>query len=223
MTQRRKVSITEAKKAGGKKYREKVQKVLSEYEKLPDEKKHQVQVYYGYGKGKTTAAMGLAVRMLGAGGSVAIVQFDKGHDRENDHYKEINIIRNLQSLGYPIEIHSTGCERMNEDGTFRFKNADEDFAEAKRALDISRKLITRGKQSLLILDEILAAAAYHLIEDKDVMDILDFYYKNRRFELVMTGHKLFPGLEERVGLITEMRKVKHYFDNGIQAREGIEF
>lgn len=223
MPSRKKVTIEEAKKAGGKKYREKVQKVLSDYENLPDEKKHQVHVYYGYGKGKTTAAMGLAFRMLGAGGSVAIVQFDKGHDMENDHYKEINIIRKLQSLGYPVEIHSTGCERMNEDGTFRFKNADEDFAEAKRALDITRKFITKGRQSLLILDEILAAAAYHLIEDKDVMDILGLYYKNRRFELVMTGHKLFPGLEEKVGLITEMRKVKHYFDEGIQAREGIEF
>lgn len=223
MPSRKKVTIEEAKKAGGKKYREKIQKVISDYENLPDEKKHQVHVYYGYGKGKTTAAMGLAIRMLGAGGSVAIVQFDKGNDKENDHYKEINIIRNLKSSGYPIEIYSTGCERMNEDGTFRFKNADEDFAEAKRALDISRKLITDGKQTLLILDEILAAAAYHLIEEKDVMDILDLYYKNRRFELVMTGHKLFPGLQERIGLITEMRKVKHYFDEGIQAREGIEF
>lgn len=219
----KKVTIEEAKKAGGKKYREKVQKVLSDYKKLPDKEKHQVHVYYGYGKGKTTAAMGLSVRMLGAGGSVAIVQFDKGHDKENDHYKEINIIRKLQSLGYPVEIYSTGCERMNEDGTFRFKNADEDLAEARRALDISGKLITKGKQTLLILDEILAAAAYHLIEEKDVMDILDLYYKNRRFELVLTGHKLFPGLGERVGLITEMRKVKHYFDEGIQAREGIEF
>lgn len=223
MPTRKKVTIGEAKKAGGKKYKEKIQKVISEYENLPGEKKHQVHVYYGYGKGKTTAAMGLAIRMLGSGGSVAIVQFDKGHDLENDHYKEMIIFRKLEVLGYPVEIHSTGCERMNEDGTFRFKNADEDFAEAKRALDISRKLITKGKQNLLILDEILAASAYHLIEEKDVLDILDLYYKNRRFELVLTGHKLFPGLEDKVGLITEMRKVKHYFDKGIQAREGIEF
>jgi cob(I)alamin adenosyltransferase len=223
MPSRKKVTIEEAEKAGGKKYREKIQKVISDYKELPDEEKHQVHVYYGYGKGKTTAAIGLAIRMLGAGGSVAIVQFDKGHDRENDHYKEMVIIRKLEVLGYPIEIHSTGCERMNEDGTFRFKNADEDFAEAKRALDISRKLITGGKQNLLILDEILAASAYHLIEKKDVLDLLDLYYKNRRFELVLTGHKLFTGLEEKVGLITEMRKVKHYFDKGIQARGGIEF
>ncbi len=223
MPVRKKVTIKEASEAGGKKYKEKIKKVISQYEKLPDELKHQVHVYYGYGKGKTTAAMGLVFRMLGAGKSAAVVQFDKGHDRENDHYKEITIIKKLKETGYPVEIYSMGCERMNSDGTFRFKNADEDFAEAKRALEISRKLITEGKQNLLVLDEILAASAYHLIEEKDVLDILDLYYKNRRFELVITGHKLFPGLEERAGLITEMRKVKHYFDEGIQAREGIEF
>jgi ATP:corrinoid adenosyltransferase len=60
MPQRKKVTISEAKKAGGKKYREKIQKVISDYEKLPDEKKNQVHVYYGYGKGKTTAAMGVS-------------------------------------------------------------------------------------------------------------------------------------------------------------------
>ena len=62
-----------------------------------------------------------------------------------------------------------------------------------------------------------------MIEEKDVLDILELYDKNRRFELVMTGHKLFEGLEEKVDLITENRKVKHYFDKGIQARKGIEY
>ena len=220
---RKKVTISEAKKAGGKKYREKVKKVMDEYKKLPDEQKNQVHVYYGYGKGKTTAAMGLVIRALGVGNRAAIVQFDKGYDGIIEHYGERDLLRKLKEIGYPIELYPTGCERMNEDGTFRFKNADEDFAEAKRALDISKKLIKEGKQNLLVLDEILAAVAYHLIEEKDVMDILDLFEKNRRFELVMTGHKLFDGLEERVGLITEMRKVKHYFDKGIQAREGIEY
>jgi cob(I)alamin adenosyltransferase len=223
MASRKKVTIKEAQKAGGRKYKEKIKKGISKYKNLPDELKHQVHVYYGYGKGKTTAAMGLAIRMLGAGGRVSIVQFDKGYQGDEEHYKELNILKKLEESGYPIKIFSTGCDRMSKDGTFRFKNADEDFAEAGRALGICRKLITEGKQNLLILDEILAASAYHLREEKDVLNILDLYYKNRRFELVLTGHKLFFGLEERVGLITEMRKVKHYFDDGIQAREGIEF
>jgi cob(I)alamin adenosyltransferase len=223
MAVRKKITIEEAKKSGGKKYREKVQKVLSEYEKLSGEQKHQIHVYYGYGKGKTTAAIGLAFRALGTGKKVAIVQFDKGYDGVNEHYGERDLLRKLKEIGYEVELYPTGCERMNEDGTFRFKNAEEDFIEAKKGLDISHKLIKVGKQDVLILDEILAAAAYHLIEEKDVLDIIDLYEKNRRFELIMTGHKLFDGLEERVGLITEMRKVKHYFDKGIQAREGIEY
>lgn len=220
---KKKVTLEEAKKAGGTKYRDKVQKVLKEYKELPDEMKHQIHVYYGYGKGKTTAAMGLVMRTLGVGKKAAIVQFDKGYDGKIEHYGERNLIRKLIELGYPVELYTTGCERMNEDGTFRFKNADEDFAEAKKALDISERLIKEGKQDLLVLDEIIAACVYHLIEEKDVFNIIELYNKNRRIELVMTGHKLFPGLEDKVGLITEMRKVKHYFDEGIQAREGIEY
>jgi cob(I)alamin adenosyltransferase len=221
--EKKKFTIEEAKKAGGRKYREKVQKVLKEYEALPDEKKHQSHLYYGYGKGKTTAAMGLAFRALGAGMSVAIVEFDKGFDQSKEHYYERRIFFKLKELGYPVEIFSSGCERMNEDGTFRFKNAEEDFTEAKRALGIVRELIINGKQNILVLDEFVAAANYHLIEESDVFEILDLYDKNRRFELILTGHKLFNGLEERIDLITENRKVKHYFDKGIQARKGIEY
>jgi cob(I)alamin adenosyltransferase len=223
MADRKKVTMEEAKKSGGKKYREKVKKVLEAYEKLPDEKKHQIHLYYGYGKGKTTAAVGLTTRMLGAGKRVAIVEFDKGFDQTKEHYYERRIFLKLKELGYPIDVYSTGCERMNEDGTFRFKNAEEDFKEAERALSIVRDLITNGKQDLLVLDEFVAAVNYHLIDAKDLFDIIDLYNKNRRFELVMTGHKLFEGLEERVDLITEMKKVKHYFDKGIQARLGIEY
>ncbi|MCX7877024.1 MAG: cob(I)yrinic acid a,c-diamide adenosyltransferase [Ignavibacteria bacterium] len=220
---KRRVTLEEAKKAGGTKYREKVKKAIRDFEKLPEEKKHQSHLYYGYGKGKTTAAVGLAFRALGAGLKVAIVEFDKGYDVSREHYHERRIFAKLKELGYPVELYSTGCERMNEDGTFRFKNAEEDFLEAQRALKITRGLITEGNQDVLILDEFIAAANYHLITEKDVFDILDLYDRNRRFELVMTGHKLFKGLEERVDLITENKKVKHYFDKGIQARKGIEY
>lgn len=218
----KKVSISEAKQAGGKKYRAKIKKIVSDYKNLPEEKKHQLHIYYGYGKGKTTSVIGLAIRALGAGKKVALVQFDKGYDVD-EHYNEGHVLKKLKEIGYPLELYSTGCERMNEDGTFRFKNADEDFKEAQRALNITRQLISKGKQNLLILDEIIAAAVYHLIKEKDVLDVIDLYEKNRRYELVLTGHKLFEGLKERAGLITEMRKVKHYFDEGIQARKGIEY
>jgi cob(I)alamin adenosyltransferase len=223
MAERKKISLKEAKEGGGKKYKEKIKKIIGDYHSLPAEKKHQIHVYYGYGKGKTTAAIGLAIRALGAGKRVAIVEFDKGHDEETEHYSEHVTLKKLIEIGLPLEIYRTGCERMNEDGTFRFKNAEEDFEEAARALKIAENLIISGKQDVLILDEAIAAVVYHLIKETDIFVLLDLYETNRRFELIMTGHKLFDGLEDRVDLVTEMRKVKHYFDKGIQAREGIEF
>ena len=209
--------------SGGKKLKEKMLKTIEGYKDLTEEQKNCIHIYYGYGKGKTTSAMGLAIRALGAGKRVAIVQFDKGYDGENEHYNERNILRKLKELGYPIEINPTGCERMNEDGTFRFKSNDDDLAEAQRGLSIAKDLVQNGDQDLLILDEIIAAVAYNLLKKEEVEEVISLYRKNQRFELIMTGHKLWDGLEEKVDLITEMRKVKHYFDAGIPAREGIEF
>ncbi|MCE1164404.1 MAG: cob(I)yrinic acid a,c-diamide adenosyltransferase [Bacteroidetes bacterium] len=208
---------------GGSKYRDKVRETIENYSKLSPEEKNCLHIYYGYGKGKTTSTIGLAIRAIGAGKSVAIVQFDKGYDGSNEHYSERNVIRKLKDSGYNIDLFPTGCERMNPDGTFRFKNEENDFVEAKRGLDIARKLITEGNQDLLILDESIAAAAYNLISKEDVEELISLFRKNRRFEMVMTGHKIWKEIEEAADLITEMRKVKHYFDKGIPAREGIEF
>lgn len=210
-------------KAGGKKHKEKIFETIEGYKKLTEEEKNCLHIYYGYGKGKTTATIGLAIRALGAGKKVAIVQFDKGYDGDNEHYAERNIIRKLKEIGYPIEIYPTGCERMNKDGTFRFKNEEQDFTEAKRGLEIATNLIESGNQDLLILDEAVATVAYNLLEKSDIEKLIDKYKMNKRFELVMTGHKLWDELEEKADLITEMRKVKHYFDKGIPARSGIEF
>jgi cob(I)alamin adenosyltransferase len=209
--------------SGGKKYKEKIMKTIEGYKNLSDEDKNCFHIYYGYGKGKTTSTIGLAVRALGAGKKVALVQFDKGYDGTNEHYAERIILRKLKEAGYNIELYPTGCERMNTDGTFRFKNEEQDFTEAKRGLAIAKDLIVNGVQDLLILDEAIATVSYNLLSKEDVEELIDLYKKNKRYELVMTGHKLWEGLEEKADLITEMRKVKHYFDNGIPARPGIEF
>jgi len=213
----------EAKSSGGTKYKDKIKETIEGYKNLSEEDKNMLHIYYGYGKGKTTAVMGLAMRALGAGKKVAVVQFDKGYDGTNEHYAERNILRKLKEIGYPIEIYPTGCERMNADGTFRFKNAEEDFEEAKRGLKIAKELIEKGGIDLLILDEAVAAVVYHLLKKEDVEELIELYKKKRKFEFVMTGHKLWEGLEEKADLVTEMRKVKHYFDAGIPARLGIEF
>ncbi len=184
-----------------------------------DEKQHQVHVYFGYGKGKTTCCVGLAIRVLGAGGRVALVQFDKGYDGEDEHYSERHVLRELDD----VELHPTGCERMMPDGTFRFGAEPQDTEEARRGLAIARQLLRAGGQDLLILDEILAAVAYGLLQRPDVMELLDLYDEDRRCELVLSGHKVWDALVDRVDLATEMRKVKHYYAKGVPARKGIEF
>lgn len=208
---------------GGKKLKEKIMKTIEGYKTLSAEDKNCLHIYYGYGKGKTTSTIGLAIRALGAGKKVALVQFDKGYDGTNEHYAERVILRKLKDTGFDIDIYPTGCERMNSDGTFRFGNEEQDFDEARRGLNIARDLIVNGKQDVLILDESIATVAYNLLSKSDIEELIDLFKKNKRFELIMTGHKLWEGLEEKADLITEMRKVKHYFDNGIPARAGIEF
>ncbi len=215
--------IDELQKTGGTKYNEKIKQTIENYKKLSDKEKNCFHIPYGYGRGKTTAVMGLAIRAIGAGKKVAIVQFDKGYDGQNEHYSERIILRKLSEIGYPIEIYPTGCERMNKDGTFRFKNQEEDFAEAERGLKIAKELLQSNKYDVIILDEAVAAVAYHLLKKEQVEELIDIYKNNKNCEFIMTGHKLWDGLEEKADLITEMRKVKHYFDAGIPAREGIEF
>ena len=183
------------------------------------EQDHKVHIYYGYGKGKTTSGIGLSIRAAGAGKKVAIVQFDKGYDGEDEHYSERAVLRKIPE----IELHPTGLERMLPDGTFRFKNEPGDTEEARRGLQIARDLVEKGAQDLLLLDEILAAVLRKLLSREDVISLLDLYDRSRRFEMVLTGHEVWDELVQRADLVTEMRKVKHYFDDGAPARKGIEY
>jgi len=180
---------------------------------------HQIHVYYGFGKGKTTCCVGLAIRALGAGKRVGLVQFDKGYDGENEHYSERRILRSLDG----IEVHPTGCERMMNDGSFRFGAEPSDIAEAQRGVEIATRLIRGGNLDLLILDEILAAAAYGLLDRHRVMQVIHKYDENRQCELVLSGHEIWDDPLEKADLVTEMRKVKHYYAKGTGARLGIEY
>src|ERR1700722_8469062 len=87
-------------------------------------------IYYGFGKGKTTSVIGLAVRALGAGKKVALIQFDKGYDGVNEHYSERKILRSFSNL----ELFPFGKERVLGKNAFRFKNEPGDFEEAQKAL-----------------------------------------------------------------------------------------
>lgn len=179
-----------------------------------------VQIYTGDGKGKTTAAMGLALRAAGAGRRVAIVQFDKGYDaKRGEHYHERVLLRTLPG----VALHPFGCERMMPDGTFRFRNTDEDRAEAKRAMEMCRTLLLSRKLFLLVCDEILSSIRTKLVSESDVLALLDLRPESPETEIVLTGRKASAALIDRADLVTEMRPVKHYFTQGLPAREGIEY
>lgn len=180
---------------------------------------HQLHIYTGENKGKTTAAVGLCVRALGAGKKVVMIQFDKGFDGDYEHYSERNILRKLPGM----TLIATGLERMKSDGKFRFGVAPGDRKEALRGLAEARRRIEEGDQDLLVLDEILSAATYKLVEEKEVNELINLYLKNRRCELVLTGRAAPKALIEKADLVTEMKKIKHYFDAGIPAREGIDY
>ncbi len=180
---------------------------------------NRIHVYTGDGKGKTTAALGLLLRFLGSGGRAELIQFDKGAGSD-DFYGERRLLPLLPGLAF----HPTGLPRfVPARGVFRFANVPGDFEEARRGLALARQALGSGA-GLVVLDEILSLPLTGLADAASILELLDHYEAaSRPCELVLTGHALFEGLEERVDLITVMTKRKHYFDSGEKARKGIEF
>jgi cob(I)alamin adenosyltransferase len=181
---------------------------------------NKIQVYTGEGKGKTTASLGLLLRFLGSGGQACLIQFDKGAGTDSDFYQE----RKLFPLLSGLKFFPTGMVRFNaEKNTFRFNNISDDFQEAQRGLKLAQEAFNQG-YGLVVLDELLSLILTDLVKKEEIIALLDAYETaGRPCELVITGHRIWPELEARVDLITEMKKLKHYFDQGLQARKGIEF
>jgi cob(I)alamin adenosyltransferase len=179
-----------------------------------------IHIYTGNGKGKTTAAMGLALRFLGAGGRVSILQFDKGAHENQDFYSERKTLAALVGLS----LFPFGMPRFEPSGgKFRFENLEQDFREVEKGLVMARTVFQNGS-GLVVLDELLSLVMTKLAKPEAILALLDDYEKmGRPCELVMTGHAAWPELIDRVDLVTEMRKRKHYFDNGLEARRGIEY
>jgi len=175
----------------------------------------QIQCYTGEGKGKTTAALGLVVRALGAGKKVAWVAFDKG----GDHYSE----RDVLARRFPeVELFVTGLDRMNmTTGTFRFGVTNEDKAEGERGLEIVRDLFQDARHDLIVLDEINISTHLGIIKEADVLVILR--QKPPEIEVVLTGRSAPKSFIELSDLVTEMRMNKHYIQKGVKARPGFDY
>lgn len=166
-----------------------------------------VQVYTGDGKGKTTAAMGLALRASGAGLRVFVAQFIK-----SGRYSEI---RALENCGQTIVVrqYGRGCWLRGEPSA-------EDSQRAREGLEEVDDIIQSGEYQLVILDEACLAAWFGLFTVDDLLKLID--HKPEWVELVITGRKADARLIERADLVTEMREVKHYYQQGVIARKGIE-
>ncbi len=172
-----------------------------------------IQVFTGKGKGKTTAALGTALRAHAQGKKVAFVYFDKG----GGHYSEAAI---LDKLG--IEYHRTGLDRIDpETGRFRFGVKQEDQLEGKRGLDTVMELMMRADLDVLVLDEICVSASLGIISTEDVLNLIAC--KPQKLELILTGRDAPKEICDRADLVSEINIVKHYFYEGAPAREGLDY
>ncbi len=168
-----------------------------------------IQVYTGNGKGKTTAALGLAVRAAGWKLRTYIGQFLKGQPTG-----EISALAGLAPL---ISIEQFGrTEFVNVAEGFE----DEDADRARRGLERSRAALLSGSYDLVILDEVAVAAHFKLLSEADVLDLMAARPEN--VELVLTGRYAPESWLAQADLVTEMVEVKHYYAAGVRARPGIE-
>ena len=166
-----------------------------------------VQVYTGNGKGKTTAALGLALRAAGADLKVYIGQFMK-----KGKYSEL---KSLQKLKDNVTVEQFGRARF-----IRQKIAEEDRLLARRGFEKIKKIIQNGKYDLVILDEINVALSYGLLSKEEVIGIIKSRPKTQ--EIVLTGRNAPRDIVKLADLVTEMKEIKHYFSKGVKARTGIE-
>lgn len=166
-----------------------------------------VQVYTGDGKGKTTAALGLAIRAAGAGLKVFIAQFIKRGD-----YSEIKSLKRFSDL---ITVEQFGLGRFVQGTPLK---ADIDVA--RKGLETVKKIMKKCEYNIIILEEANVAVNYGLFSDTNLLDVIDA--KPLDVELIITGRNAVPSIIDIADLVTEMKPIKHYYEKGVEARVGIE-
>jgi cob(I)alamin adenosyltransferase len=165
-------------------------------------------VYTGEGKGKTTAAFGLALRAWGRGLRVCVIQFMKS----GEDYGEVVAVRKLKGL----DLYQFGSGKWVDKG----KHAPEDERLARRALAKAKEALTSGNYDMVILDEVNVATDFGLLSPSQVLEVVR---SRGKVEVVLTGRYAPEEFIQEADLVTEMRALKHPYDSGVDARPGIEY
>jgi cob(I)alamin adenosyltransferase len=166
------------------------------------------QVYTGNGKGKTTAALGLALRAVGRGLRVCVFQFIKGGGPYGEHLA-------ADKLAPLFTIIQTG-----QRGWVNSKDISADRRIAQEAFVRARQMLTSGDYDLFVCDEINGAVGFGLVDVEQVLELISL--RPEKVELVLTGRNAHERVIDAADLVTEMREVKHYYKAGVPARTGIE-
>jgi len=172
------------------------------------EQKGYIQVYTGNGKGKTTAAFGLSLRAVGAGKKVFFAQFVKGQI-----YSEIEAVEKYLP-GITIKQYGLDCFIVNTP-------TEADIRAAKEGLAQVAEIIASGKYDVIVLDEANIAVYYNLFTVQELISVINKRAQN--VEIIVTGRYAPQELLEIAHLVTEMKEIKHYYTQGVEARKGIEF
>jgi len=176
-----------------------------------DARRGLVLVYTGNGKGKTTAALGAALRAVGHGTKVLMVQFMKGNPR----YGELLAARRY--LSENLEVVQSGLDRFVD----RENPSEEDLTLAARGLDIAGEALSSGRYGMVILDEINVAVDYGLLDAKDVLQAVR--ERDANVDVILTGRYAPAEFVEEADTASEMRELKHHYHQGTSPCEGIEY
>jgi cob(I)alamin adenosyltransferase len=176
------------------------------------EEKGLIIVHTGAGKGKSTASFGMAMRSLGQGMRVAIVQFIKGAIQTG----EAAFIAKLATEGYPIEMHT-----MGEGFTWKTQDRERDVATAAKGWAKAVELMRDPSIDLVILDELNIATKYDYVPVQTVVE--ELRQKRKALHVVITGRNASDELIEIADLVSEMKVIKHPYSRGIKPQKGIEF
>ncbi len=165
-------------------------------------------LFTGDGKGKTTSAIGMGVRAVGAGRKVLMIQFMKSGDSS-----EIKTIKEMNNF----QVESFGQKKFID----KNNNSKEDLLLAEKAFKRAEEAVKKGECDLLILDEIAVALYFKLLDSKEVLGFLK--ENGKKMDIVLTGRKCSEEIKEMADLATECKEVKHYYNKGVPPRKGIEY